>query len=359
MGAFEPITADLLEKLKAERERTGVTPSALLRHCGSPPPDGLSLHMPGAWLRGTTKAANPKHVVWVLEAYASLPSTRPVVRISDAICEHLKAEIARTGVRPGKALGQGAKDRPFDLNSTKVLGWLKAARPSVPKAHVDYLFDRYATFPDRSAPYVPITDAYRNELMRHRERTGISFGSLLRMADKTTPPGLTINTVNGWIPGRAKTGRADQLDWVITHYETLPACDMRAPFTEEMRDRLGNWRDLGLIPAFYFSNAADIPHDLTSSMLGNWLTKNTKSVTRAHYDHVAAFCEAALSDPDTKVRFNSAMRLLLREVIRKRQGRSDDPARTLAIETVRGWLALSVLDIHPKQLQKLLSALSQ
>lgn len=71
------ISRDILERIKAEKRRTGARPSSLIRalfHCS--PPE-LSADMIDNWVNGRTKKAYWEHVNWVLEQYAALPNKLP------------------------------------------------------------------------------------------------------------------------------------------------------------------------------------------------------------------------------------------------------------------------------------------
>ncbi|MEP2987859.1 MAG: hypothetical protein ABJN65_18030 [Parasphingorhabdus sp.] len=68
------IEPELLEQIKLEKERTGISASRLLRsHYHLCPPE-LSADMIGNWLSGRTTKAYWEHVNWVLERYTAIPS---------------------------------------------------------------------------------------------------------------------------------------------------------------------------------------------------------------------------------------------------------------------------------------------
>lgn len=328
MVKYLPITSEIKQKLREEHMRTGVASSSLLRHCNQELPEGLTIQMPGNWLRGACKSASPIHLDFVFQAYAKLPTPVDSIKIDDEICEKLQCEIDRTGVLPGRALGQAATDRPEELSSYKVRGWLLGARPSVPRDHLEYLLERYASFPDKPASYTPITEAFCAELADLRQKSGTSYGALLKLKEKSNPTGLSANVIYGWMSGTAKAGRADQMDWVIAQYRTLSESPDRLDLTAEMWDSLFRWRDLGLLPSYYFSEATKIPSDLSYSIVGNWLTQNTKSASKVHFDHVSTFCEAALENPETRVRLNAEMRLRLRQCLAKQRDQGGETSKS-------------------------------
>lgn len=78
------IGIDILKRIKAEKQRTGISPISLLRslfHCC--PPE-LSADMINNWVAGRTKRAYWEHVNWVLEQYSAIPDKLPA-EVSDTV----------------------------------------------------------------------------------------------------------------------------------------------------------------------------------------------------------------------------------------------------------------------------------
>lgn len=69
-----PITEDIREGLKRERERTGIMQADLLRGA-TDAPDGLSAPMISNWINGTTNTARRDHVEYVVRRWEGLPDT--------------------------------------------------------------------------------------------------------------------------------------------------------------------------------------------------------------------------------------------------------------------------------------------
>ena len=77
-----PITADYLDRLRAEKERTGFAQWALLNGADIVP-EGLSSRMIGYWLSGQTKTATREHLDFVLDQWARLPDKPPPITSND------------------------------------------------------------------------------------------------------------------------------------------------------------------------------------------------------------------------------------------------------------------------------------
>ncbi|MEO9635574.1 MAG: hypothetical protein ABJP58_13085 [Parasphingorhabdus sp.] len=68
------VSGIVLNRIKADKLRTGVGSRALLHGLGHMCPQGLSADMIDRWISGRTEKANWEHVDWVLKRYASLPT---------------------------------------------------------------------------------------------------------------------------------------------------------------------------------------------------------------------------------------------------------------------------------------------
>lgn len=62
------ISRGFIKALRAERDRTGMSPPALLRRHADKPAY-LTAAMISNWMSGQTKTAHPEHMAFVIEAY--------------------------------------------------------------------------------------------------------------------------------------------------------------------------------------------------------------------------------------------------------------------------------------------------
>lgn len=216
-----PITKAIRARLRAERDRTGIAPSALLRSTEKDRPEDLSISAPGLWIRGDASSLKPEHLDFVLSAYEACPTTRLEPEIEASFREKLQSEIIRTGIRPQRLLGASCADKPQGLSADAVIRWMKGIGPQLAESYLSYLLDRYAKLPDIASERAPISDIFRQKLYAERKRTGLSSAKLLKGASDT-PEGLTANVINSWLTRGAKTARKDHMDWVIVAYSEIP-----------------------------------------------------------------------------------------------------------------------------------------
>ncbi len=73
------VDPDALDQIRAEKKRTGVGTSKLVRSNFHICPPELSADMIDNWLSGRTSKAYWEHVNWVLERYSALPTLCPVM----------------------------------------------------------------------------------------------------------------------------------------------------------------------------------------------------------------------------------------------------------------------------------------
>lgn len=216
-----PITEAIRQKLRAERDRTGIAPSALLRSSEKGRPEDLSISAPGLWIRGDVGSLKPEHLEFVISAYEACPTTRLEPEIEASFREKLQSEIIRTGIRPQRLLGASCADKPQGLSADAMIRWMKGIGPQLSEPYLAYLLDRYAKLPDIPSERAPISDIFRQQFRAERKRTGLSSAGLLKSASDA-PDGLTTNIINSWLTGGAKTARKDHMDWVITAYSAAP-----------------------------------------------------------------------------------------------------------------------------------------
>lgn len=153
---LEPITDALRAKLRAERDRTGITAIKLLK-ASRDRPEGLDARSVNRWIGGLIRSAPESHIAYVLARWAELPD-HPV-------------RSAHDGGRRGRLGRRHAKTGEM---------------------------------------WIEVTDEMRNRLRRELERTGSIVSRLLDGQDNL-PHGLNRRVVNGWLYG--EIGKADAARW--------------------------------------------------------------------------------------------------------------------------------------------------
>lgn len=96
------------------------------------------------------------------------------IEITHELVAELKAELRRTGLGPQAILRGTRNSRPKALNSTLVKRWLSGSAESAEKEHVEFMRQLWASFPDKEAAWVMLTDNNRKLLQRKIRETGLS-----------------------------------------------------------------------------------------------------------------------------------------------------------------------------------------
>lgn len=215
-----PVTDEIRAKLRLERNRTGIAPSTLLRLSKDAVPKGLSLRMPGHWIRGDAAHVDPDHLEFVLRLYERQPTVKWESEADSRFRDIVQSEILRTGVRPGRLLGASSSNKPEGLSSYAVSRWMKGTGPQIAQSYLAYLLDQYAALPTIRSVRAPISDIFRQNLEAERRRTGFSSARLLAES-KDPPEGLTANMINSWLTGGAKTALKSHMDWAVRSYALI------------------------------------------------------------------------------------------------------------------------------------------
>lgn len=147
-----PITEEIRQKLKDERDRTGINPSYLLRQTNSEIPDGLTFILPGNWLSGASKTLNTEHLDFILAEYAKLLSNRvEYIPITIELAGHLRAERERTGYMIPDLLRRFDHSCPATLEHWIINSWMNLQSKHGRKDQIEWVLARYAELPDAGA----------------------------------------------------------------------------------------------------------------------------------------------------------------------------------------------------------------
>lgn len=151
MGADRvKVTAEIQEKLKAERERTGLGGRALMRGQRDSTPEDLRAQMIDSWVSGRVATAKKEHLDWVLKAYADWsPPEKAMqperINLTDAQVAHLQKEVERTGLGAVNILRHARTALPDGLNHQKVQRWISGQTRMAMKKHWDFVLALYAS----------------------------------------------------------------------------------------------------------------------------------------------------------------------------------------------------------------------
>jgi hypothetical protein len=142
-----PITSKIFELLHAQKARTGVSSTKLLKGRGDVPEGLTRLHI-AKWLRGDLKTTRPRFLEYVIWEWEQLPDKIPRVQITAERMATLRAERDRTGIASMALLWGTQDERPEGLSATLINSWLEGRTKSARQDHWVYTVERWQRLPD-------------------------------------------------------------------------------------------------------------------------------------------------------------------------------------------------------------------
>lgn len=230
------ITPAMRREMKDQARRTGKAPAAMMRGLRPSEIGGLTSTAIGAWMSGKIMTADRGKVEFVLERWRSIPSRdERWMTVSQKQREHLRAEIARTGISHSYFF-HGRDDLPAGLTLNLFEHTLSGQTKSIRRHHFYYIIRVLEGMPDRSASQgrnsrtlrlgieqVGITNDMRDALKNERLRTGVSERALVLLVaaeGKVCPP--NPKKINNWINGRTKSAPLEQYEMILAAWRSLP-----------------------------------------------------------------------------------------------------------------------------------------
>ena len=212
-----------LKKLEEEKHRTSVgLPTVFKRN---DVPQGLTESMVSSWLTRNVKTAQPRHINWIINAYADLPDTNINMSLSSEMKQLISDEMDRTGVGAKRLFGH--PKMPNTMTSGRLTGIMgKRGYGKISPEEWEWLKNTLKESPDKET-LVQLTADVASQLQSEIQRTGIGAVSLLKKYEDVIPKGLTASRVNSWSGMRAKSYNPQHLAWILQKYEALPSRDNR------------------------------------------------------------------------------------------------------------------------------------
>ncbi|MEO1190271.1 MAG: hypothetical protein AAFY02_00815 [Pseudomonadota bacterium] len=352
-----PLTEPMRQRLRRERERSGV-PAAQLSAIEPGFPIGLSAGMVRAWLhpKPATKTVRRSHYDFVLRLWQSLPDDpEGFIPLTETMRLRLRAERDRTGVNPNTLLTATPVD---GLSPGSLARWLqeKKSPKRVRRRHFREVLTRWRALPD--GQYQALTETLKQQLLAEKERTGVSVRSLLAR-QSSCPSGLTEKVINHWLSGKrtAKRARRDHIRFVLSAWQDLPD-DPIVTLTRDTRQELKAQQERsGLGSRALLYGRTDKPEGLTVSKIQNWLNGSVKRVRQRHLAYVRACWAAAPNAQYPREERVSLTPAITEELCRLREesgigpsallrGAEDRP-QGLAGDTIRRWLTGKAKTANP------------
>jgi hypothetical protein len=213
------VTVEETQLLRDEAKRTGVNFYGLIKNSTNVP-EGLNESIIHTWIRGLSKTALPKHLIWTIEAYAALPEALPEIDITPDIVQSLREAKSKTRVGLSAIfMDVSAVPAGFDIQAADRILSGAMATP-VPKPWVDWLLEKL-THADDSYGLVRVGSDERKHLKKEVARTQTPVHVLFTRASDI-PQGFTVVKAEHIIRGIAKQTALINLRWLKAAYSALP-----------------------------------------------------------------------------------------------------------------------------------------
>lgn len=136
-----PLTENDVLALRAERDRTGVGPAALLRGQSKAKPDDLSAGMIVGWLLGKTETVKATHLKFALSLWASLPDAPKRIEVTEEMRSELANLIEQTGLG-ASAIVTAMEVVPDGLFPGTIQQWISGKVKTARADHWDSVVER-------------------------------------------------------------------------------------------------------------------------------------------------------------------------------------------------------------------------
>lgn len=299
------LTAERIDKLAAERERTGVQPTILLKHADNAP-DGLTVAVLYSWLLGKSKAARQDCYDYALSLWRSLPdrAARPQpgqlnhagrVPLTGEAVARLAALSKKSGMGP-HSLFKWAKLQgiqiPKGLSASLLRQCLKREIKTVNPAVLEFAgrtWEAACAYKIRPVPVEP----WVKDKLQVWQRSGLLTEKLF-VDTADMPEGLDADVVVGWLSGGDLEARSDHLEWVLARGKVLSKSSApRVPVSAAIREKLIAERErTGVGQTRLLSEASDVPFDLRADIVSAWINGSIASARKDYLDWVLRRWEA-------------------------------------------------------------------
>lgn len=282
------LSAEMVEALKAEKDRTGVSPYELHGMLAACPPD-LKRGTIVRWMSGKRKQVPLDYYKLVLITWKRLPSdpkNKGYVPLSVDMVAELQAERERTGIGPYR-LHALLEDCPPDLKQKAIAHWLKGSRKKVRLKHYELVLNTWKRLPPEADEYVTLSPEIIAELLLHKKRSGASIRTLLTDSGPL-PHGLTTRGLEKWFYKKRRPKRVprEHYEFVLRSLKRLPTNPF-VPLTEDILKELKAYRERSSLgPIALLSRCPDAPEDLSCQTIENWFSRNVKRARKRHLDYV-------------------------------------------------------------------------
>jgi len=221
------LTDEHVDTLRNEVARTGIKPTNLLKN-NTCTPKNLSGTMINTWLNGRIKRAKKIHYDFVIKEYAALDDTKVrVIPVTDAMREHVVAEVSRTGIKGTKLRLGETGDIP---TAGQIEGLLNKKLKSIKENHWEWTKKAYA----KQESVRVFIDSDKELLKAEMNRTNIGAKKFASLFSDKAPEGFTASTIGNWLRNTKSTSEV-YWKFVIDTYASQPTLEQRPRKTTKLK----------------------------------------------------------------------------------------------------------------------------
>ena len=139
------ITNEVRDELIAERDRTGIGVSALLKNSRKEIPAGLNYVMVSQWMAGRITSARKDHLDYVLAKWRAISEGDCRIPITPELIQELKALQCKTGISPARLLK--CYPPPEGLTSQIITRWIAGLILKGRRGHINFVLEAWKKIP--------------------------------------------------------------------------------------------------------------------------------------------------------------------------------------------------------------------
>ena len=162
---YVDITPEIVEEIRCQIKRTGVTPSGLARKTG------ITIHgrTINNWLSGFTSSACKEHFYKALYAWRRLPDN-PIIDITSEISTVIEKEIERTGVAAFKIIEINHQAKEYGITKSFIRDILLQRPMKVRADKLDVTMNLWKELPDKSEAALRKKRTWSSKMARDLKR---------------------------------------------------------------------------------------------------------------------------------------------------------------------------------------------
>lgn len=207
-------TATVAEGLRAEKQRSGMSPRTLLARAEHIP-DGLTPDIVDDWLKGKLAPARRDHIEFVLGLWRQQPDSKTAsIAVTQEMIEAIEGHRRRTGVG-FYAILVGLKGAP-GLRPGTLYQMVEGTTKTIRRNYYESVLSAYEALPERTELLTFSPEAVA-PIRVEQSRTGLSISRLVRF-QSDLPPGFCVRRMQRFINGYQSTVPHTHYEYLLSKY---------------------------------------------------------------------------------------------------------------------------------------------